>query len=698
MFDTVWKLIESGEETDCGGNGGSRDIVARLLRAKGMSEEETQEFLSPDMSKLADPFLLPDMSEAVERILGAVDNEEHITIFGDYDADGITATAILYNFLTVYLEAQVDYMLPSRFGEGYGMSRKAIDTIKERGTSLIITVDTGIVAFEEIKYASEAGIDVVVTDHHNCGETLPECCAVVDPMREDSLFPMKQLAGAGVAFKLVEALACSIGVEDISVYVPIAAIGTIGDSMPLTGENRIIVKNGLEMMGESLPGVVLAAEAARGKDKKLTVRSVAFGLVPKINAAGRMGGAETALELLLSEDKKSAEELLKKLSDLNTLRQQTESKIMAEASELGHLLTSEEDLFVMAAGEEWHHGVTGIVASKLVDKYKKPAIVLSGCEPDEQGKVYMRASARSVEGVNIHGALSRGAHLMTKFGGHEMAAGFTVAEENIKPLIGIVNEALKEQKAEGSLFVTKQIDCYVPMDMLTVENAEALSVMEPFGVGNPAPIFITDGFKFVRANAVGDTKKHLKFRFAGSEGDERTPPVIVEGISFNSAVYNKMVNCVGECACVYTLDVNEWQGVKSVSLGVIDIIDCEDFVAKNSEIVYNDDVYTQKCNCIKAMERAFTFNREELATLYKVLKRYGEGFGFDGLYEVKAIMKASGHDISWFKIKNGLDIFAELGFIKRESKGHYSFSPESGAAKRNLTDSRLFSELSQKRD
>ncbi len=688
MFDTVWKLADRGEDATLAGC--ENDVVRRVLHSRGIVDEcEVSAFINPTLSNMSDPFLLPDMAAAVERILAAADSGEHITIFGDYDADGVTATAILYNFLTVYLEADVDYLLPSRFGDGYGLSKKTVDTIKSRGTSLIITVDTGIVAFAEIEYASSLGIDVVVTDHHNCAEKLPDCCAVVDPMREDSSFPTKQLAGAGVAFKVAEAIAYTIGVEDVSVYLPIAAIGTVGDSMPLTGENRIIVKNGLLLAEESLPGVRLATDSARSKDGILTARAVAFGIVPKINAAGRMGDAELALKLLLSEDAETAEEILNRLNELNTLRQHTESEITAQATSPEHMLTRDTDFITAVAGEDWHHGVTGIVASKLVEKYGKPAIVLSGRETDDEDNVYMRGSARSVDGINIYEALLCGSELMCKFGGHEMAAGFTVAVNNIEKLLELTGKDVARQRSETRYFLPKSIDCYLPQEMLTVETAERVESMGPFGVGNPMPVFITDGFKFVRSNAVGETKKHLKFRFAGNP--ECLNGGIAEGIAFNTAVYNKMVNSIEGCACVYSLGVNEWQGVRSVSLNVIDIIDNEYFVAKKVQSVYNENV----ADCIERINESFSFTRDELVAFYRALQQSGNRFVFDTLYEVKASLKAAGIDLPWFKIRYGLEVFKELGFIKKEAKGSYCFMTDGNgtAQKRNLNDSKLFNEL-----
>lgn len=692
MFDTVWKLKElpeeetqNGEEADC------PSFVSRLLAGRGVEADALEAFLNPVPEMLADPFLLPDMYEAVQRILDAVDSGEHITVYGDYDADGITASAILYHFLVNALEADADYYLPSRFAEGYGLSKNAIDEIRTRGTGLIVTVDTGIVAFDEIKYAALQDIEVVVTDHHSCADRLPACIAAVNPMRADSEFQTKQLSGAGVAYKLIEALSYTIGLDAPLEYLPIAAIGTVADSMPLLGENRIIVKNGMERMAESgFPALRLLAPLAKAKDGSITARGIAFGIAPRINAAGRMGDAECALSFFLAETEEEAQAFLEKLGALNTERQQTESGIMEAAVRPEHRVSKPEDAVLVVMGEDWHPGVSGIVASRLAERYGKPTAVLFGNESDENGTRYVRASVRSANGINIYAALSECSDLMLRFGGHEMAAGFTVAVSDVPALAARFSSAVEKRMLQKRRIPEKTADCYLPPSLLTLENASFLAKLEPFGQGNPPPVFITDGFSAVRATAVGEGGKHLKLRFAAG-GAGGSAASFLDGIAFDSAVYGRMIGSVQGCACVYTLSVNEWQGERSVSLNVIDVIDGEDFVAKESGSVYNNKVNIYLNNA----ENAFTFTREELAVLYKALRRLGERFVFAGLYDVKRSLKAGGVDLSWFKIRYALDIFAELGFLQKEKKGVYCFVEDTGASgsKKNLTDSKLYNEM-----
>lgn len=590
-----------------------------------------------------------------------------------------------------YLGADADYYLPSRFKGGYGLSKQAIDAAAERETGLIVTVDTGIAAFEEIKYAAMLEIDVVVTDHHTCAERLPSCCAVVNPMRKDSEFPTRQLSGAGVAFKLVEAISQTVGIDEYIDYLPVAAIGTIGDSMPLLGENRIIAAVGMNMLQDSVfAGVRTTAHLAAGRDGHISARGIAFGIVPRINAAGRMESAECALKLFLAESDEEAAECLGRLDELNGLRRKVESEITVLACTEEHLLTGPESPVIAVMGDDWNHGVTGIVASRLTERYGKPAVVFSGKEPDENGRMITRASARSVEGINIYKLLSGASDMMLKFGGHEMAAGFTVYTEDVEDTVRKICGCAVQLASGAPKVKSIYADCYLPQELINLENAELLLKLEPFGNGNMPPVFVTDGFLYARANAVGDGKKHLKFRFGG----ERLDGGVVSGIAFGSSVYNKMVNSVNSCACVYTLETNEWQGKKSVSLNVIDVIDGEDFVAKTAEMVYTKKVYY----FCRTAEKAFGFTRGELAMFYKALRRYGAGFVFDSLYDIKAELKNHGLDLSWFKIRYGLDIFTEFGFIKKESKGVYFFCGNDGEAagagrRKSLSDSGLFNEL-----
>lgn len=690
MFDAVWKIKERPEDgaRDADGNGECPPFVAELLRGRGVKAEDLADFLDPVPERMADPFLLPDMTEAVQRILDAADSGEKITVYGDYDADGITATAILFHFLVKKLGVEADYYLPSRFEGGYGLSVRAVDELKKRGTGLIVTVDTGIVAFEEIKYAALQDIDTVVTDHHTCADRLPVCVAAVNPMRSDSEFPTKQLAGAGVAYKVAEALSYTVGMEAPLEYLPFAAIGTVADSMPLLGENRILVKNGMDgMAGSEFPALRLLAESARARDGGITARGVAFGIAPRINAAGRMGDASCALSFLLAETDEEAETLLARLGALNAERQRKESEILEEALLPAYQVSKPEDAALVVMGENWHPGVSGIVAARLAARFGKPVAVLFGKEADADGTYFVRASARSVGELDLYAALSECSDLMLRFGGHEKAAGFTVPLAEVPAFAARFAGAVERLASAGHLVAEKLADGYLPPALLTLENAEFLKKLEPFGQGNPEPVFITDGFAEASATAVGEKGKHLKLRLRLGEPGGGT----LEGIAFDSAVYAGMIRSLRGFACVYTLSVNEWRGMRSVSLNVTDLIDGEDFVAKQAASVYNNKVNIY----LKNAENAFTFTREELVALYRALRRLGSRFTFAALFDVKTALRAEGTDLSWFKIRYALDIFAELNFLQKEKKGVYGFAGEGGSSggKRNLTDSKLFNEM-----
>lgn len=686
MFEKRW--ITKKQKNEYEHVDGVPDFITELLASRGITgTAEVDNFLNPTIDKLTDPFLLPDMDRAVERILAACDNGEHITIFGDYDADGITSTSVLYNFFVNYLGADVDYYIPNRLSEGYGLSLNAIDIIEGRGTSLIVTVDCGIACIEEVKYAMQKDIDVVVTDHHKCGDNIPVCVAAVNPMRPDSRFPYRTLAGCGVAFKLIEAISVMIGLgEEVLEYLPIVAVGTIGDSMPLTGENRIIVSNGLKMLKDTswlgLSALFGSVSKAKSMDIDITASSVMFNIVPRLNAAGRMGDADSALQLLLCEDVDEAAEIAELLGQKNTERQKIEQAIVEEALKPENLKTCDADSIVLALGYEWHHGVIGIVAARLSEKFSKPAIVLSCCMDEcMDGIISARGSARSIEGFNLYEALSQNSEFLLRFGGHEMAAGLTIEVSKIDDFIKGINKYAELNEIEQTVVQTYVIDSFLSPEMLTVENAEAVAMLEPFGQGNPCPLFCTSGFTDVHAAKVGDSGKHLKLRFVKDEDGKR---IGSEGISFNDGNYYSILAGIENCSCLYNIEVNEWQGRRSVSLKITDIIDSHYPIESdiNNSCDVSEEYYTGDC---------FTVEHKEMVAYFKVLKSFGERFGFSDLFRTRKVLKDNGYDFSWFKLRRGLDVFIELGFIKKSSDGIYEFNKDS--QNRSLEESALYREL-----
>ena len=462
-------------------------LLAGLLAARGLTQpEEALSFLAGE-DTLSDPFLMQDMDKAVARIRQALEQGETIVIYGDYDVDGVTATSLLYEQLKG-LGGSVKCMLPSREGDGYGLSKRAIDKIHAKGYTLIVTVDNGISAVDEAAYAASLGIDLVITDHHLPPSTLPAAVAVVDPRREDDESPFKDLCGAGVAFKLCAALEDCMPEELLEFCSDLAAIGTVADVMPLTGENRTIVKAGLQYLQHTgRPGLAALLEEVGLAGKQVTADNVSFGIAPRLNAAGRMDSAAAALQLVLCEDPARASALAHRLNEINALRQETEQKIEKAVEEM---LAAEpgrtEDRVMLLWGRGWHQGVIGIVASRLVEKYGRPVMIVSIADNGE-GK----GSGRSVPGFNLHGCITACADLLIRFGGHAMAAGLLVREENLPELRRRMNEWAAR---ECPVIHAPPLVCDLSLRLakVTVEEVRALDRMAPFGAENPAPVFLLE--------------------------------------------------------------------------------------------------------------------------------------------------------------------------------------------------------------
>lgn len=485
-------------------NCGVEPFAAFLLCSRGMTDEfEIERFLYD--TDLIDPYTLPDMEKAAQRVNQALENGERITVFGDYDCDGVTSTALLYSYLCSR-GANVDYYIPDRAAEGYGMNTGAIDLLKSRGTNIIITVDNGISAIEEVAYAKTLGIDVVVTDHHRVGEVLPDAAAVVDPHRADSFCEFSEWAGVGVAFKLICALDGSEGYELLEQYGDIVALGTVADIVPLKSENRIIVRSGIAFMNSALEDGSLrvglkALLEIGGSVETLDASAVAYRIAPRINAAGRMGSAERALRLLMTENKDEAKELAREISDANVQRQATETEITASAVEyIENTPEIKHGRVLVVEGEGWHQGVIGIVASRLVEKYGKPCIVIS-----KNGDI-AKGSGRSIDGFSLYDALSFCGDILTQFGGHVLAAGLTVDSDKIGVFRDRINEYAQSREA---VIPTLKIDCKLNPSSINTETVESLRVLEPYGAENPQPLFGIYNMEITAVQPVG-AGKHLR--------------------------------------------------------------------------------------------------------------------------------------------------------------------------------------------
>ena len=462
-------------------------LLAGILAARGITDPAEALTLLAGEEELSDPALLTDMDAACQRIWQAIDNGETIAVFGDYDVDGVTATALLYQHLKG-MGASVKCMLPSREGDGYGLSKNAIQSMHNKGCTLIVTVDNGISAVEEADFAASLGMDLIITDHHLPPETLPKAVAVVDPRREDDHSPFKGLCGAGVAFKLCAALDGCPPEEMLDYCGDLAAVGTVADVMPLTGENRTLVKAGLKLLQQTdRPGISALLEEVGLGGKPITAENVSYAIAPRINAAGRMDNAVTALQLVLCEDEERAAELAHKLNEINVARQETEQEIVKAAQEQ---LDAEpailEDRVILIWGRDWHPGVIGIVASRLVEKTGRPVIVVS---VDEHGEG--KGSGRSVQGFNLHECIASCEDILLRFGGHAMAAGLSVREENLPELRRRLNEWAAR---ECAVLFTPPLECdlSIHLDRITVESVRRLEQLAPYGAENPTPVFVLE--------------------------------------------------------------------------------------------------------------------------------------------------------------------------------------------------------------
>ena len=536
---------------------GIPSLLACVLSARGVTEpEQAWKLLTPGEEPLLDPMLLKDMDRAVLRVTRALKRGETIAVYGDYDVDGITATCLLTDCLT-RLGGRVRSYIPDRLEEGYGLNQEAVLHLAQQGVTLIITVDCGITAAREVEFARELGIDVVITDHHECKQAIPEAAAVVDPHRPDCPYPFKGLAGVGVALKLAMAAA---GPDRAGLvfreYADLAAVGTVADVMPMTGENRTIVQTGLAALAHPRRvGLAQLMEEAGLGDKPVTSVSIGYTLAPRINAAGRMGQADLAAELLLTRDPGRAAALAQELCALNRERQTIECEIFQECVQ--RLERRPQSGIILLADEHWHQGVVGIVASRLTEKYSCPAFMV--CLDQGIGK----GSCRSWGGVNLFHLLTQCQDLLEGFGGHAMAAGFTVREENIPALERRLRQLVLEERAGEELPSLLEIDAAVLPQELTVEAVEALDALEPCGAGNPRPVLVLTGAHVISAAQVG-RGRHLKLRLEG-----RGVPLDAIFFSVDGSELGLTPGCRVDVA--FYPQINDFRGVRSVQLQVVDL-------------------------------------------------------------------------------------------------------------------------------
>ena len=623
-------------------------FLAMLMNIRGLDDAaHLREFLG-EGEPLSDPFLLKDMDKAAARITRAVDNMEKIAVYGDYDADGVTSTAMLYSYLETR-GADVIFYIPQREGEGYGMNMGAVEYLKEQGVSLIVTVDNGISSVQEVARANELGIDVVVTDHHRPQEILPDAVAVVDAYRPDDTSPYKHFSGVGIAFKLLMALEDGAGdVEDLlEAYSDLAAIGTIGDIVPLTGENRTLIRAGLERLSQSdRPGVQALLENAGIAGKVLTSTNVAFTLVPRINATGRMGAPERAVRLLISGYEEEAEVLSEEICADNEERRRVEAEIaeaaFADIEAKGYM----KDRVVVVDGENWHHGVIGIVASRVTERCGKPCMIISRGETEAKG------SGRSIEGFSLFEAICACGDLLIKFGGHPMAAGITLKPENIEAFRKRINQYAAEHFPQMPT-QTVTLDCKLNPAALSVSMAQSLTQLEPFGNGNPQPVFGLFNMELSNVTPVGGGG-HLRLTL------EKNGAVIT-AMRFNTKPEELPYHIGDKIDLAVQLEAREFRGQPSLTVIVRDMKFAAFNTEKNIASLASFEKW-QRGEVLSAEDKNRLYpNRACLAAIYRALRTVN-GKETDQVRFVSQF----GKDMTLGLFKTALLVFEERGLVHSE--------------------------------
>ena len=534
------------------------ELLATILVNRDIVDEQKLEiFLNPTRNNFHDPFLMPDMEKAVERIIKAINNKEKVIIYGDYDADGITSITVLKKFLEdVGLNA--DYYIPNRLNEGYGLNNNAIQKIVENNYELMITVDCGISGIEEINYANSLGLETIVTDHHEVGDDIPNAIAVVDAKRIDNKYPCRDLAGVGVVFKLIQAISIKLELkeEEYLKYLDIVCVGTISDIVPLVDENRVITKLGL-MLVKQTKNIGLKSLIVSSGYKKIDSTTISFGIAPRINACGRMGHAEEALKLFLSKNINEVKDLTKILNEYNVERQSTEKRIYEEALNQIQKNHLEEKDAIIVAGENWHHGVIGIVSSKITELYFKPSILL--CYEDDIAK----GSGRSIPGFDLHDALMKCQDTIEKFGGHSMAIGITIKKENFQKFCYEFEEVAKDSNLKD-IFPIIQIDAEFELKDINKDMVKSLEQLEPYGEANKMPLFAFKKLKIDSIRALSEGK-HLKLTL--KEGN-----TVVNAIGFNMGTLVDNYRIGDKIDIVGVLEVNTFNGVDTLQINMKDMM------------------------------------------------------------------------------------------------------------------------------
>ncbi len=641
--------------------------IAFLLHERGYkTPEEASAFIRLEDELFHDPFLMKDMDKAAGRIVYAIEKGEKTVIYGDYDVDGVTSVCLL----CLYLREKgldVSYYIPNRVGEGYGVNKEAIKKLYDNGNSLIVTVDTGITAIDEAAYASEIGCDMVITDHHQCREEIPDAVAVINPRRQDCSYPFKELAGVGVAFKLVCAVEYILRKNRGETegflshvcknYIDLVALGTVADVMPLTDENRLIVSMGISMMERSpRPGITALLDAADGgknKKRKISSSVIGFTVAPRINAAGRMSSASKAAELFLCQSPSESQRIAAELCEINTERQLEENRIVSSLkSRIEESINNNLPVIVLD-DDGWNHGVIGIVSSRITEKYGRPSILISF--ENDVGK----GSGRSVHGMNLVEALSYCSSLLTKYGGHELAAGLTVSRENLEAFKEKINEYAVTKLGSGQVQAKLDVDLELYPEEISLCLASELDLLEPFGTANPTPTFCTLGLKVIEISEMGQGK-HTKLLL---ERDGRRFPALMFGTGADELSFAK-----GDTVDIaFRLGVNEFRGVRSEQIMVKDVRISDSLRAeRNAE----HELYKKAASEGEVLSEWIPV-RGDFVAAYLHLKRSLPENG--GEINIRSLLNAlsstrGSSEMNYIKLRFILDILNESGVLTVKEK------------------------------
>ena len=658
---------------------GYAPLTAMVLASRGLATARDAEAYLDCNAPLSDPFAMKDMDLAAGRVGLAMTRGEKIAVFGDYDVDGITATCLLTDFLRRHGADCVSY-IPGRLEEGYGLNPIALRQLSREGVKLIVTVDCGITALEEAQLCRQLGMDLVITDHHECKSTLPQAVAVVDPHRPDCTYPHKTLSGVGVAFKLAAAL-CGGQEEVLEHYADMVCLGTVADVMPLQGENRVFVSRGLEALRHThRPGIAALMKESGCSAETVNASSIGFVLAPRINAAGRMGKIELAVELFLTRDPERAEYLSHSLCELNRQRQSVESEIYSQAVSM--LPLGQVPDAIVLADDSWHQGVVGIVASRMAEEYCRPTFLI--CLDGEHGK----ASSRSYGGFNLFSSLTALAPLLESYGGHELAAGFTISRDQIGPFRQEICRLAAAYSSDRMVQTQLDVDCVVPPELLTVRGIDALSALEPTGNGCPKPVLMMEKLTVERISMVGGGR-HMRLRL-------RSGPHILPAIHFSSTPESCSIEPGDVVDVAFSPQINEFRGERTVHMNILDIRPycCADCCPETY------GYWSLRRGAVAPLDASRLLpDRSTLALVWRYLASAPGPVREDPMCLCRKIVRWSGVPLSLGQMLTCLDIFRDVELLRlQQQHRHITIELTPGTRKADLNESQTLRLLVQAKE